>query len=108
LIENFDIMAGITVIENNPVTKHRLEKPRKWQVIMLNDDFTPKQFVTQVLISYFNKSYEEAVAITDEIHNKGKAIAGVYPYEVSESKLSMVALAARQARLPLRAIIQPV
>lgn len=100
---------GVTVIERDPEIdkKSKLERPRMWKVIFLNDDYTPMNFVVAVLVMYFHKTEAEAADIMLEIHNKGKGIAGVFTYEVAEHKLNEVMSAARENELPLRVITEP-
>ena len=66
--------------------KTALKSPNKYMVVFLNDNVTPMEYVIQVLMTYFNKSTEEANVITLEVHEKGRSIAGAYSYEVAEQK----------------------
>lgn len=97
--------GGVAVIEC-PTTdvkkKPDLKKPRMWKVIVLNDDYTPMDFVVAILMNYFRKSEVEAQRLMLEVHNKGKAIAGVYTFDVAESKIDVVGLACRQVGHSLR------
>ena len=74
--------------ENNLLTKEktRLKKPDMYAVIMLNDDYTPMEFVIYVLQSVFKKNYEDAKRIMLLIHNEGKGICGVFPLDIAETK----------------------
>ncbi len=100
---------GVTVIERDPKIdkKSKLEHPRMWKVIFLNDDYTPMNFVISVLVHYFHKTEVEAADIMLDIHNKGKGIAGVFTYEVAEHKVYEVMSTARENELPLRVIAEP-
>ena len=84
-----------------PKKKEELKKPRRFKVIILNDDYTPMEFVVGVLITYFNKTVDEADAITTEIHKHGKGIAGIYPLEIAETKLRQAMKLARKEEHPL-------
>ena len=84
-----------------PKKKEDLKKPRRFKVIILNDDYTPMEFVVGVLITYFNKTVDEADAITTEIHKNGKGIAGIYPLEIAETKLRQAMKLARKEEHPL-------
>ena len=84
-----------------PKKKEELKKPRRFKVIILNDDYTPMEFVVGVLITYFNKTVDEADAITTEIHKNGKGIAGIYPLEIAETKLRQAMKLARKEEHPL-------
>ena len=97
--------GGTTVLEREP--KKELKRPRKWKVIILNDDFTPMEFVIGILMQYFDKELPEAQKITLQVHEKGVGIAGVYPWEVADNKIYVVALAARQNEVPLRLTMEP-
>jgi ATP-dependent Clp protease adaptor protein ClpS len=89
------------------VSKYRHKKPRKWKVTIVNDEVTPVDFVIQVLMIHFGKSSIDAMALTKEINEKGKAVAGIYPYEIAETKLSLISLLSHRYSLPLIAIIEP-
>ena len=84
-----------------PKEKKELKKPRRFKVIILNDDYTPMEFVVCVLITYFNKTVEDADALTAEIHKNGKGIAGIYPLEIAETKLRQAMKLARKEEHPL-------
>lgn len=86
----------------------RLKTPPKYHVIMLNDDATPMEFVIQTLITTFNKVYDEASAITLDIHENGRGIAGTYSYEVAEQKCIETITEARQAGFPLDVVVEEV
>jgi len=70
--------------------KPELKKPPMYKVIMLNDDFTPMDFVVDLLCSYFSKTHEEATEIMLCIHHQGQAVCGCYPRDVAESKVAQV------------------
>jgi ATP-dependent Clp protease adaptor protein ClpS len=84
----------------------RLKGPGKYNVIMLNDDSTPMDFVVQVLIAIFNKDLEEAKRLTLEIHEKGRSIVGTYMFEIAEQKCVETISAARSAGFPLGVTIE--
>ena len=67
-------------------TKPKTKKPSLYKVILLNDDYTPMEFVVEILESFFNKSHEEALQIMLHVHQKGVGICGVFPYEIAETK----------------------
>lgn len=74
------------VVRSKPKTR----KPSMYKVIMLNDDYTPMEFVVMVLERVFNRSHDEAVQIMLHVHQKGVGICGVYTYEVAETKVTQV------------------
>ena len=86
----------------------KIKPPSKYNVILLNDDQTPMDFVIQILISIFNKTDKIANDLTIEVHEKGKAIAGTYMYEVSEQKCAEVVADAKLSGYPLTATIEQV
>lgn len=79
----------------------RLQPPPRYQVILLNDDFTPMDFVVDVLMRFFSKSANEATKIMLEVHNKGKGICGVYTKDIAATKVTMVMQYARSHQHPL-------
>ena len=76
--------------------------PKKYKVILLNDDHTPMEFVVQLLVNLFHKSDSEAEVITIAIHHEGKGIAGIYNYEVAEQKVYEASTLARHSNHPLK------
>jgi ATP-dependent Clp protease adaptor protein ClpS len=86
--------------------KPRTQKPAMYKVLLLNDDYTPMEFVVQVLETFFSKSREEATRIMLHVHRKGVGLCGVYTYEVAETKVSQVMEAARQAQHPLQCTME--
>jgi ATP-dependent Clp protease adaptor protein ClpS len=86
----------------------RLKAPNKYNVIMINDNITPMEFVIQLLVIVFNKSVDEANAITMTIHEQGRGIAGTYSYEVAEEKCTDTISTARASGYPLDVVIEEV
>ena len=86
------------VLEEKP----KLKKPPLYKVIMLNDDYTPMEFVIEMLQIYFSKSQEQATEIMLHIHQKGIGICGLYTYEIAESKATQVLDNARKNQHPLQ------
>ncbi|MFA5233941.1 MAG: ATP-dependent Clp protease adaptor ClpS [Sulfurimonas sp.] len=80
-----------------------LKYPKKYKVLILNDDYTSMEFVIDVLMSIFHKSYQEAEAIMLEVHKKDKGVCGVYTHEIAETKVMQVHKKARDSGFPLRA-----
>lgn len=87
-----------------PKTKTR--KPSMYKVLMLNDDYTPMEFVVHVLERFFNKTRDEATNIMLHVHKKGVGVCGVFTYEVAESKVTLVMDLARQNQHPLQCTIE--
>ena len=84
----------------------RKQEPTLYKVVLLNDDYTTMEFVLQVLEGVFQKSPAEAYRIMMQVHLNGSGIAGVYPWEVAETKVETLAALAREAQFPLRAAIE--
>ena len=96
-----DAPVGV-VIKARPKTR----KPSMYKVLMLNDDYTPMEFVIYVLERFFSKDRSEATDIMMNIHNHGVGICGVYTYEVAETKVTQVMDLARQNQHPLQCTIE--
>ena len=84
----------------------RIKEPTLYNVVLLNDDYTPMQFVIDVLESLFQKSPSEAYRVMMQVHLNGRGIAGVYPWEVAETKVDSLTTLAREAGHPLQATIE--
>jgi len=84
----------------------KLDEPKKFKVIMLNDDYTTMDFVVEILTSIFKKRQKEAIDLTFEIHKKGSAICGIYTYEIALTKIKQVEYNARKAGFPLKTIME--
>src|SRR5436309_14745932 len=82
------------------------QEPTLSKVVLLNDDYTTMEFVIRVLESVFQKSPAEAYRIMMHVHVQGRGIAGVYPWEIAETKVDTVTSLAREAQYPLRAAIE--
>lgn len=88
-------------------TKTRLEKPKRYNVIMHNDDVTTMEFVVHVLRAVFFKSPEAATQIMLDVHKLGSANVGVYPYDIAVSKVTKAMQLAKDEGFPLRLTITP-
>ena len=86
--------------------KTEKKEPTQFKVVLLNDDYTTMEFVVEVLEHVFQKSPAEAYRIMMHVHQNGRGIAGVYPWEVAETKVETVTSLARHAQFPLRATIE--
>ena len=96
---------------NSVVLERRTQKvkpPQMYQVLMLNDDFTPMEFVVLVLQEFFSKDRQAATQIMLKIHLDGKGVCGVYSRDVAATKVDQVMDAARQAGHPLQCVSEPV
>ncbi|WP_086470827.1 ATP-dependent Clp protease adapter ClpS [Devosia lucknowensis] len=97
-----------TDFETGTVTKTRpkTKRPNLYRVLLLNDDYTPMEFVVLVLQDVFNKSREDAMQIMLHVHQKGVGECGVYPYEVAETKVTRVMDTARKNQHPLQCVME--
>ena len=88
-------------------THLRLSPPVLWKVILHNDDYTTQEFVVWVLQSVFRKSEEEAVLVMLDVHRKGKGVAGIYPYDIADTKAAQVKAMAEAQEFPLLCTLEP-
>lgn len=87
-------------------TRVRTKKPSLYRVLLLNDDYTPMEFVVFVLERFFNRSREQATRIMLHVHQKGVGLCGVYTYEVAETKVAQVLDLARRHEHPLQCVME--
>jgi ATP-dependent Clp protease adaptor protein ClpS len=95
--------AGSAVKERVQTKK---QEPTQYKVILLNDDYTTMEFVVEVLESVFQKSSAEAFRVMMQVHLNGSGVAGIYPFEIAETKVETVTALAKHAEFPLRATIE--
>lgn len=87
-------------------TRTRTKKPSLYRVLLLNDDYTPMEFVVYVLERFFNKTREEATTIMLHVHQNGVGVCGVFTYEVAETKVAQVLDLARRNEHPLQCTME--
>lgn len=87
-------------------TRTKTQKPAMYKVLILNDDFTPMEFVVHVLERYFSKNRAEATDIMMHVHRKGVGICGVFTYEIAETKVAQVMEFARSSEQPLQCTME--
>lgn len=87
-------------------TRAKTKKPSMYRVLLLNDDFTPMEFVVHVLERFFSKNKQEATEIMLHVHRKGVGVCGVFTYEVAETKVNMVMDYARKNEHPLQCTME--
>ncbi len=97
--------GGSVVLERRP---QKTQPPQMYRVLMLNDDYTPMEFVIVVLQEFFSKDRETATQIMLKIHLDGKGVCGVYSRDIAATKVDQVLDAAHQAGHPLQCISEPV
>jgi ATP-dependent Clp protease adaptor protein ClpS len=105
-----DKMGGLehhqTAILIKSKPKAESKKPPKYKVLLLNDDFTPMEFVVNVLKKFFDKGYEEATYIMLQVHQKGVGVCGVYVYDIAEMKVTHVNEFSRHHGFPLQCTME--
>jgi ATP-dependent Clp protease adaptor protein ClpS len=87
-------------------TRAKPKKPSQYKVLMLNDDYTPMEFVVMVLKRFFRMDLEQATRVMLHVHQKGVGVCGVFPYEVAETKVNQVMDFARQNQHPLQCTLE--
>jgi ATP-dependent Clp protease adaptor protein ClpS len=103
-------MAGIKHQENT-LEATRTQKPKPpsmYSVLLFNDDYTPMEFVVEVLERFFNKNREQATQIMLQVHTKGSGVCGIYPLDIAETKVSQVLDLAKEQGHPLQCNMQEV
>jgi ATP-dependent Clp protease adaptor protein ClpS len=90
-----------------PRTHLRLSPPVLWKVVLHNDDYTTQEFVVWILQSVFRKPEAEAVRVMLEVHRKGKGLAGIYPFDVADTKAAQVKAMAEAKEFPLLCTLEP-
>src|SRR5687768_17628131 len=87
-------------------TRTRTKNPSPYKVLMLNDDYTPMEFVVLVLQRFFKMSIEDATRVMLHVHQRGVGVCGIFPYEVAETKVAQVVEFARQNQHPLQCTLE--
>ena len=87
-------------------TRAKPKKPSQFKVLMLNDDYTPMEFVVMVLKRFFHMDLEQATRVMLHVHQRGVGVCGVYPYEIAETKVNQVMDFARQNQHPLQCTLE--
>ena len=89
-------------------SKKKLKTPKRFDVILLNDDYTTMEFVVEVLRQFFHKEFQSAEAIMLKIHIDGEAVCGTYSYDVAQTKVTQVIDYSRQNEQPLMCVLREV
>ncbi len=87
--------------------EEKTDEPPMYRVVFYNDDFTPKAFVVEILVQVFHKSAPEATELMWRVHRGSRGVAGIYPREVAETKVAMVAALSRENGFPLKMSLEP-
>ena len=80
--------------------------PAMFKVLLLNDDYTPMEFVVEVIERFFNKTREQATQIMLQVHTEGVGVCGVYPQDIAETKMNQVLTLAKESQHPLQCVIE--
>jgi len=99
----YDRDENVAVQESKP----QLKKPSLYKVLLLNDDYTPMEFVVVILERFFGKQREQAVQIMLHVHQKGVGVCGVYPRDIAESKVKLVMDFSKDHQHPLQCTMEP-
>ena len=99
----FDDDAGGGVLTERKV---RTDRPSLFKVLLHNDDYTPMEFVVDVLTRFFSKTHEQATEIMLTVHHKGIGLCGIYPHEIAETKVALVTETAREHEYPLQCTME--
>jgi ATP-dependent Clp protease adaptor protein ClpS len=102
---DYDDDDGTVVLERRP---EKIKPPQMYQVALLNDDFTPMEFVVFVIQEFFGKDRDTAVGIMLKIHVDGKGVCGVFSRDIAATKVNTVMEAAKNAGHPLQAVSEPI
>lgn len=97
--------------ENSTVVERQIQRikpPPMYQVVLLNDDYTPMDFVVAVLQEYFNKNLETAMQIMLKVHHEGRGVCGIFSKDVASTKVDLVMAYARQAGHPLHCVMEEI
>ena len=94
-----------TVLKERPA-EPKLKRPPMYKVIMLNDDYTPMEFVVQVLMLFFNMDPDKAWQVMYAVHTTGSAVVGIFPRDIAETKCERVNAYSQQNEVPLRSIVE--
>jgi ATP-dependent Clp protease adaptor protein ClpS len=101
-----DDRNGEIVTERRTKEQTRTKKPPLYKCILLNDDYTPMEFVVEILKQIFHKPHAEATRIMLHVHQNGMGVAGIYPYEIAETKVRTVEELARESQYPLKCVLE--
>lgn len=88
-------------------SRAKLQPPRLWRVILHNDDYTTQEFVVWILHTVFRKAEAEAVRIMLDVHQRGQGVAGIYPYDIADTKTAQAKALAEAQEFPLRCTLEP-
>lgn len=100
-------IKGDVLEETRSEVEDRTDEPSMYRVVFYNDDFTPKEFVVEILVRLFHKRAAEATRLMWRVHHGHRGVAGIYPREIAETKVAAATALAREHGFPLRMTIEP-
>jgi len=92
--------------DSDTIAEEKIEKPSLYRVLLINDDFTPMEFVVAILMKVFQKPESEAQQIMWHVHTRGRGLCGVYPYDIAQTKVAQVRTLAKRAEHPLECVME--
>lgn len=96
--------GGVSVLEK---AEEKTKEPEQYKVVLHNDDFTPKAFVVDIILSVFHKEYQEATTIMLRAHRNGRAVVEIYTWDIATTKAEQVHRKAKASGFPLRCSVEP-
>jgi len=102
----FIVMEYENKTEQRTSFSEEVQEPAQYRVVLLNDDFTTKDFVVAVLVAVFHKNQDDAQIIMEDVHKKGRGVVGAYPYDIAATRCLQVHEAARVNGYPLRCVME--
>ncbi len=102
-LDDADREGGLSLVTE---TRAKTKKPSLYKVILLKDDYTPMEFVIEVLERFFNKDHAAATRIMLSVHNQGKGVCGIFPKDIAETKAALVNDYARRSQYPLQCNVE--
>jgi ATP-dependent Clp protease adaptor protein ClpS len=99
-------MAGDNGIELITRNEEKIKEPKEYVVVLLNDDYTTREFVVEILMIIFHKNPVEAKTIMLNVHNKGRGVVGNYTWDIAQTKVNQVHSIAKQYDFPLKCVVE--
>ncbi len=105
-----NLPKSVSPADNDTALKPEVAKPKlppMFKVLLLNDDYTPMEFVVECIERFFNKTREQATKIMLKVHTEGMGVCGVYPQDIAETKMNQVLTHAKESQHPLQCVTEP-
>jgi ATP-dependent Clp protease adaptor protein ClpS len=101
--ECLQLETDVVTVQKNKI---KAKKPKHYKVIMHNDDYTTMEFVVYILVDVFNKTVEEANKVMLDVHQRGRGVAGIYPYDIAATKVAVAMATAEEEGFPFKLTIE--